>query len=171
MMLAICFYGMPSREVKQVILNKCKELDFKLFESYNVDATKSLQDVSFKKRDYEIENNIEFKACLALNTTDIEMIKNFNVLRLGFLRYNVLYFIKGYFNSVRYKTGVNPEMFYANSITFDRICEYHTNLNHIDRHWIRSNKSEEIFYYHIKSLLIKAECVNHENSNLFIRTA
>ncbi len=171
-MIAICFYGSaPSDEIRKIILDKFGKLEFKIFESYDTDTFKSLEVVSFKKRDYELENNIEFSLCVAIHTDDIELMKNFNILNLKFTQHNTIYFMKGYFSISRYKTGINPEIFFAKSSTFDRICEFYTNQRFfIDRHWVRG-QLEEVFYYHVKSLIIKAACINYENSNLFIRTA
>jgi len=171
MTIAICFYGKPpTNKVRELINEKFKEFEFIEFESYDSNEFKSLLDVSFKKRDYEIENNINFSACIAINSTDTDAIKLLHPLRIKIVTYNVIYFIKGCFDETRYRTGINPEIFYATSLTFDRICEYYTNLKNLCMAQNPSSRPEEVFYFHIKSLLLKAKCIDYENSGLFIRT-
>lgn len=181
--LAICLYGYERAVdldvIKKTILEKLPMCRVKFFESFVPDTDPdirvflSLQRVAFKKRSFEIQTKEEFDLCIALNINNHEEIKHFKMVRNP--KSDTVYYTRGGYNETYVVTFTNPDLFYADSFTFDRACEYYLNLPNIEMHRLRGYGNmifghPEIFYYHLKTLILTTECVNNEDRNLFERT-
>lgn len=168
--LAVCFYGneLETQAHLNLVFEKFKEFDISTFSSNAAEKLDALQYVAHKKHTYEILQKCNFDVCLALDTASIDLL---NYTYIDNIENNFVYFTKGFFKHKTVSTGVSAEIFYASSLTFDRACEMKTNLAYIDMGWLRGHDPAELFYYHLKSLNIRTECINCENSNMFIRTA
>lgn len=130
------------------------------------DSMKSLWLTSNKKRKYEIENNTNFDLCVGIGINDIKLLDSLTIPKK--IKDSVLYYSTGCFNHIYWNTEVYPRCFYANSITFDRTAEYiFTQIKDIN---LKVDTLGSRFYFHLKYLKIKAECINYENSSLFKRT-
>ncbi len=168
--LALCFYGkIPATDIQKAeAIARFSNRDCILFENYDTASrSKSLMNVSYLKRQFEILNHFSFDTCVAIDSESDALMHT--VLRYH-ARPGFVYFTKGYYlTSHGGTTGVNPEIFYAESMTFDRAAELCIGMQNMDSDWMTSDRIEEIFYLHLKSLDIKTECVNCENSDMFIR--
>lgn len=168
--LALCFYGkMPAdAALKEKAISRYPNCQCTVFESYDSDSrSKALMNVAFLKRQQEILNYTDFDVCLAIDT-EKDLLAH--TLIRSIIKPDTLYFTKGYYLTKRGGvTGVSPEIFYADSMTFDRAAEFFIGLQNTDLEWLTSRRVEEIFFYHLKSLAIKTECINRENSDMFIR--
>lgn len=168
--LAVCFYGITSHTValEKLILEKFKEFDISIFSDYTTDPADALLNVAYKKRCDEITKRHDYNICMAIDTAlSLDVIHSTTIKNI---ENNFLYFTKGFFKHPTQSTGVSKEIFYATSITFDRACEFKIDLGYIDTAWLRGQDQEELFYYHLKSLNIQTECIDCENSNMFIRS-
>jgi len=167
--LAVCFYGIKLADsvIIDLVLEKFKEYDISIFNECNPTTSVALLKVAHRKHSEEILNKHDYDICMAVHTSAHNLIQHTTIKNL---EPNFLYFTKGYFNEPDRSTGVSKEIFYATSLTFDRACEFKINLNYIDKRWLRSQGPEALFYYHLKSLNIRTECIDCENSHMFIRT-
>ena len=176
--LAICLYGTNKDsgvELKQLLDKQFTEFNISYFESYDdADHYKNLWLSSFKKRQRELEIDTDFDACLAIDVTDIELaqlLKSdfYTVLqpyKLNDIQHHVVYFLKGAFYPVRVSTAISTSGFYADSVTFDLACNFNTLAGKLSAN-TKAITCEEEFYYFLKTLKIKTECINYENSSLF----
>jgi len=165
--LAICVHGNLSKSSEDLIIDKFSDYDIEFFKDDNADIIKSLHILSLLKRDYEIQKFKEFDICMAILVDDIEMLNNININPI--LEDRKLYFYNGkIFNYSIIEIFLN--IFYSNSHTFDRVCEFSMNKNIYSIKNVYSDIDlPGLFYCHIKSLMLNTECINRENSNLFIR--
>lgn len=169
--LAVCFYGTNTESTKLVDSVKFKFSNFKvtIFSATHQERSAALLISCNKKRSHELSIFKEFDICLAVDTLVGELI-DFTEIK-NELKNNIVYYTKGYFRSDRRSTGVSPSIFYAKSLTFDRAAEFKTNLQYIETGWLREITPESVFFYHLNTMNIKTECINYENSSLFIRSA
>ncbi len=168
--LAVCFYGHESETQAHLdlVFEKFKEFNISIFSSNAEDKLTALQEAAHKKHTSEILQKHNYDVCLAIDTSSIDLLY---YTTINNIENNFVYFTKGFFKRNTVSTGVSTEIFYASSLTFDRACEMKINSEYIDIEWLRGRDSAELFYYHLKSLNIRTECINRENSNMFIRTA
>jgi hypothetical protein len=180
--LAICLYGTSIDNVS-IIKHYCEDALKYLLDSYNITYFENVEDadiylslwkVAFKKRQEELIKKNDFDICLAIDTSDdnVNRFSNFEPLLSNIHYYNdkKIYFSTGTFFPERGSTSVSPQIFFSNSLMFDLACNFG-----LKRHTLPSNRKlgtiGEDFYYFLKTLKIKTECINYENSDLFKRTA
>lgn len=162
--------------IKNSILSRLGNFTVDVFED-NVtnDKFEAYYRMTVMKRDLEISRHREFDVCVAMSgTSDIH--QHFQITDLP--KYNVLYFVAGHagagelpadrVGSSRITLSINTDMFYSDSIVFDRANEY--KFHRINTSIFREKYDiGNNFYFHLKSLRIDTECINYEDSNLFIR--
>jgi len=168
--LAVCIFGNGKTNVTQ-IKNKCTEafVDYNITFFYIPDNNefRSLWLTANEKRQYEIFNGRDFNLCMGIRDTDTSIINDIKIK--SSINTNILYFSIGRFNNKYYCTEIEPTGFYATSHIFDRVAEFiFTKITQIN---LRVDNVSARFYFHLKYLKIKTECVNYENSYLFKRTA
>ena len=170
--IAICIYGLEDENwpVEKI---QPKDCTFTIFTDVNKDKYNSLFRVSFKKRDFEITNDFEFYICIAIYARTFISLDELLIPEV--ILDNKIYSSRGHFLHSNWRTGISMNMFLCKSIEFDRAAEYVHNIKNIPSG--QSNNScnftdeEEMFYFHLKSLFFNTECVNVEDSSMFIRTA
>jgi hypothetical protein len=168
--LALCIYSKISDEVRTALLSKCKLFDVTVFEDYNEDKFRALYNVSILKRHHEIATKVDFTTCLAIGANRLDLIDSLSIRLIP--KYRICHFIAGEYKPKLMSVSIDTDIFYADSSTFDRICEYHLNLPNINPERIFSGvEPGDKFYYHLKSLMLKSECTNFENRDLLIRPA
>lgn len=164
--LALCYFG--SIDKKDDVLEKAKqkfpEYNIHLFSSIGNNKYLELWRVSLLKRNYELEHNFEFDVCIGLNS---EKFRSFNYTRIDEVEPNTVYYISGYHQMLTHLSGANFSIFFSKSIEFDRVAEFFHSRQFINT---GLNDESQQFLYHIKTLGFEAECINFENSSLFIRT-
>lgn len=156
--IACCFFG--DKILPETIENVCANLTVAgvqnalPFTYYNNDTFRSLRTVALIKRRYEIVNKIEFDVCIAIGK-DID-----NVVLPEVINENTVYYYKGDFVNGD-TTLVDYTLFTAETLTFDRACEFATNMPNINMHWLnepqRSLNGQ--FFYHLKSLMIRTKYI------------
>lgn len=170
--LAICLYGdnnLNADKAKLLCLDRYKKFnnfDIVFFEKYDEIKFKSLWLCSFEKDKYELENKMVFDACLAIDIDHYHLIEETTVLSII---EDKLYYTTGFYLIHLNMSGASPAMFYANSLLFNRACEFY--LSNIESKFLRDQRLESKFYFYLKSHNIQLECINYENRNLFKRTA
>ena len=188
--IAICLYGKDnthSEEIKQLCLYKFNLIDFKryhieFYEHYDSnDLYKSLWLSCMKKRDAEFTERHDFSICMAIDVSDessmdlLNRLSNKQLLypgkikKLDLVSLNTMFYITGEKDRI---TLPDLNIFYADSFIFDRICEFGINREMMPYPGeLHEKQILVLFYYYLKSLKIKLECINYENSSLFKRTA
>ena len=170
--LAVCLYGdnnLNADKAKSLCLARYKKFnnfDIVFFEKYDEIKFKALWLCSFEKDKYELENKMVFDACLAIDVDHCQLVEETPVLSVI---EDKLYYATGFYIRNINISGASPAMFYANSLLFNRACEFY--LNTIESKFLRDERLESRFYFHLKSYNIQLECINYENRNLFKRTA
>jgi hypothetical protein len=165
--LAICYFGKKDEREKVLDLARKKFSNYEvtLFASIGEDKAHNLWKASLQKRNYEIENQIEFDVCVGVCSTNFV---NFNNTNINELVKNKVYYTSGYYLKAAHRTGAHLNIFYCQSIEFDRVAEFFHSVKSIDT---GLTKESEQFFYHLKTLNFDTECINYENSSLFIRSA
>jgi len=169
--LAICLYGDNNLNVttaKSLCLDRYKKFnnfDIVFFEKYDEIKFKALWLCSFEKDKYELENKMIFDACLAIDIDYYQLIEETPILSAI---EDKLYYTTGFYIRYANISGANPCIFYANSLLFNRACEFY--LNNIESKFLTDERLESKFYFHLKSYNIQLECINYENWNLFKRS-
>jgi hypothetical protein len=183
--LAICLYGL--NEDKELVQRIRKEND-RIFPGHRLTYFETTSDpilhrnlwlASFKKRQHELNNIVEFDACLALNIED-KWVTDFlysptnpvfdliiNPLTFKNMSDEKLYFVKGAYS--KGFTVISPSVFFASSLLFDLACNFSIARPTFPKDRARETDDED-FYYFLKTLKIRTECTNYENSSLFKRT-
>jgi hypothetical protein len=168
MKLAVCLFG-ESVECgyEEYIKNVIGMDNLYIFHVPNNDLLKSLWLTADKKRQYEICSNLDFDICLGLRTNELNILEYINVDKVKVsCGQNVFYYPKGYFYNNC--TSIHLNGFYSSSFIFDRVSEFL--FADIDASFLNVKTLGSIFYYYLKYINIKLECVNYENSSLFKRT-
>lgn len=179
--LAICFYGTVAdinlEEIKKNCSTRFPEYDIVYFENFgDIKPLKNLWLCSFKKRQYELDNGIEFNICIAVDPSvdwvsmwlnSINPLMILDSSKLKSISDDILYFPKGSC-SIRAVTSVPVCMFFASSHIFDLACNFIIALPSLPRDRYTTTIDED-FYFFLKTLKIKTECSNYENSSLFKR--
>ena len=160
--VALCVYSDDTNH-KHVDSN-IGSVGCEIFSCYDENLLQALKNVSIKKRQFEVKNVCEFDICVAFNPKNAD-IKDIDI---SYIRNNTIFYAYGNVSTERYRVGANPSLFYSCSIEFNRACEFVDNLNNIRP--FDPLSLDEKFIFHIRSLFLKDECVNYENSSLFIRT-
>jgi|SRR5690606_12407662 len=137
---------------------------YEIFFEYHKNLFFALRNVSVKKRIHELKLLEEYDICIGYDP----MRSNIDDLNLKDPEYNKVYYAYGHFNSTKFLTGAEPSLFFSKTVEFNRVCEFSDNYENIKD--LRLEKISEKFIFHIRSLYLRNECVNYENSNLFIRT-
>jgi hypothetical protein len=125
---------------------------------------------AFKKRQFELDARQDFDICLAVDSSNetLELFAKHTDLLLNIDSYtdNKIYFVKGSFVQGQGSTNVSPQIFFSNSLTFDFACNFGTEYKTLptDR---KSGGIDTSFYYFLKTLKIKTECIHFENTKLF----
>lgn len=177
--LAFCIYGLTNNRVdliKDQIRHKFSRSHISFFEEFALNESGTLHSLhrcSLKKRNFEIENHKEFDACIAFDINAIDKLQNLSIVPE--IRNHKVYSVTGSFNEPYYTTGIGIEIFYADSMTFDRACEFVLNIPNFKLHAIRGyNKiplsTAILFYFHLQTLKLNTECINYEDSSLYQRT-
>jgi hypothetical protein len=167
--LAICLFG-PSGTDATGLKEMCLALygeNARYFESYvDTDSYRNLWLSSFKKRQFEIANDLGFTVCLAINAGEKWNAEILPILPVRLTE--TLYFVKGGCVMSYGQTFISPDAFFAESHLFDIACMFGLTrtILPINR---KSKTIQEDFYHYLKSLKIKTECINYENSSLFER--
>lgn len=161
--VALCIYSDNSNH--NHVNTTVNGIDCEIFSCYNDNLLQALKNVSINKRHFEIENLHKFDICIAYNPKNA----NINDINISYIRDNTIFYAYGNVSTGRYRVGANPSLFYSHSIEFNRACEFIDNLNNIRP--FDPLSLDEKFIFHLRSLFLKDECVNYENSSLFIRTA
>lgn len=139
-------------------------LDYEIFFEFNPQIFHALRMVAFKKRLFELKHSDEFEVCIAYNPM-CASLKDINVTHI---KENTIYYAYGKFDRTKYRVGANPALFYCGTLEFNRACEFADNIKNIRP--FDPLTVDEQFLFHTRSLFLKDECVNYENSSLFIRT-
>jgi hypothetical protein len=172
---AVCFYGTSNKNtlsIREYLDKSFSDLNY--FEHYDDDVYKSLWISNFKKRQVELALKQDFSSCLAIDTSDdtLELILNNTDLlsKINSCTDNKIYFVNGEFFLNKGSTSASPQIFFSNSFTFDLACNFGLQRSTLplDR---KLGTIGEDFYYFLKTLKIKTQCINYENRNLFKRTA
>lgn len=142
-----------------------KNLDYTIFFEHNSNLFKALRNVSVKKRLYETEMFHNFDICIAYNPVRA----NLDNLILKKPAADTIYHAYGHFSRSQHCVGAEPSLFYSRTVEFNRACEFIENYTNINDGKVI--KVGEKFVFHLRSLHLKNECFNYENSSLFIRTA
>jgi len=175
--LAVCLYGISNTNehvIKQYCADNLSYLyNINYFNHYeDNDIYNNLWKVSFKKRQTELINKKDFDVCLAIDTSDdtADLFLNHKILlNIHYYNKDKIYFAKGDFFSLKGSTGASPQIFFSNSVTFDLACNFGLKLHTLPKDRKLGTIGED-FYYFLKTLKIKTECINYENSDLFKRT-
>lgn len=162
--IAICVYTDDPTYRYETDTN-LKNLDYSVFFDYNPNLYRALMNVSVKKRLFETEKLHSFDICIAYNP----IRANLDNLILKKPQADTVYHAYGHFNREQHCVGAEPSLFYSRSVEFNRACEFIENYPNINDS--RVQKMSEKFIFHIRSLHLKNECFNYENSSLFIRPA
>jgi hypothetical protein len=178
--IAICLYG-PQHYDTSATRYLCQEQLSSKFNNVafyehvgDSDPYKNLWLVSHKKRIEEINMREDYVMCLAIdasyqwpdNKIPIHIFSGFS-LRPQF--HEKLYYLQGGINLPRGATAISLTGFFASSLIFDLACNYGLVRGKLPP-GIKASSIEEEFYHYVKSLKIKTECVNYEDSSLFKRT-
>jgi hypothetical protein len=171
--LGICLFGTlhdRATKFKEICYSKFgANFVIDLFEHYTTaDAYKNLWLVNFKKRQHEINNRFEYSGCIALNVNE-NWDNDFIPIQYKEPALDKLYFAKGGIDLPRGATRISLAAFFASSHIFDMACSFGLARGKFP-FGIKARTDEEEFYHYLKSLKIKTECVNYENSSLFERT-
>jgi hypothetical protein len=169
--IAVCLYGTSNSNlpgIQNYLNSLCYNITY--FEHYEDDVYRSLWVSAFKKRQQELDNREEFDICLAvqLSNETLELFAKYDSLLSNITSYtdNKIYFVKGSFVQGQGSTNVSPQIFFSNSLTFDFACNFGTEYKTlpVDR---KQGGIGTDFYYFLKTLKIKTECINFENTELF----
>ena len=172
--IAVCLYGKSNDNtpfIKQYCKDNLLNNNIIYFENYdNDDLYKNLWISSFKKRQFELDRKVEFDICAAIDTSDdtFDLFLNHEDLLLKVPKYQEekLYFLKGSFIEEYNATGVSPQIFFSNSLIFDYVCNFGVQHSILPRQ--RKPGTIDIsFYYFLKTLKIKTECIHFGNLELF----
>ena len=164
MNIALCIYGpeiVSYGKLYSDFADAYPEHTVTLFRDINENKLQSLWRVSTVKRNYEIEHQIEFDLCVGVYSLDTSLAHckiPHDIVQ------DTLYFTNGYFDQSRFSTGVSMSCFFCRSYEFDRVSEFIHNVANIRIHL---PDEESRFYFHIKSLMYRTECVNREDATLF----
>jgi len=159
---ALCIYtDDPSYKAPDNILPNGD--DYELFTDYNSNLFIALRNVSVKKRFFELKNNEEFDMCIAFDPRRADI----NDLNISTVKHNTIHYAYGSFNRGKFVVAANPSLFYSGTVEFNRACEFIDNFTNINDPSV--DTVFERFIFHIRSLYLKDECFNYENSSLFIR--
>jgi len=139
--------------------------EYELFFDYNVNLYKALKNISVKKRIAELECMSEFTTCIGFDPRRA----NLEDFILPEPKESVVYYAYGGYNNSKYVGSASPSLFSAMTVEFNRVCEFVENYNNIAD--LRVTTIPEKFLFHIRSLYLESECINYENSSMFIRSA
>lgn len=167
--IAICIFG-PDTSIKTSEFKKKADELYPgyatvMFRDASADKFKSLYKVAFKKRKHEVLLSLDFSFCVGISA---DSLYNLEICKMPEnIKDDTVYYSKGCFSNEG-RTGAYPDSFLCKTLEFDRCAEIYHNIKNIDKTY---SIEPEIFYYHLKSLKLKTECINFENSNLFVWTA
>lgn len=145
--IALCVFG--NKTINDISLGE-KEYRMESFAIPDKCQYTSLWLTANQKRQYEIYHKKAFDICIALKFEDINLL---NILNFKHEIDNKIYYLNEVFYTNTYKKGISPSGFYANSLVFDRSCEFI--FNKIDSSWNMTDATR--FFYHIKSIKIPLE--------------
>lgn len=170
----LCLHKSNS-EIRDSILSHLNDFKVDVLEDNTDDKFEAYYSMAVAKRNLEVSRHKEFDLCIVMSGTG-DIYKNFRVDNLPV--YNVLYFITGHvgagtgtqdrISSSRITLSIDTDMFYSDSLVFDRACEYKFHKINTSIFPEKYNTGND-FYFHLKSLYINTECINYEDSSLFVR--
>jgi hypothetical protein len=173
--MAICLYGTSNANlpaIQQYCYDQLSRYyDIEFFDHIDdKDTYASLWRSCFKKRHHELEIKKDFDICLAIDLADDTMAlmsEHSNLLSIiPCYKDDKLYYVRGSFTGEYAVTEASPQMFFSNSLTFDFACNFGIEQKNIPL--IRKKKiDDKNFYYFLKTLKIKTQCVHFENPKLF----
>lgn len=182
--LAICIYGLEeNRELvdkikyeNNIIFPTCRTTYFE-----NVgdpDLYKNLWLASSKKRQNELINSSEYNICIAYNISDKFVSEylfsptnpTYSLIITSSTFEDTssdkLYYVKGGYRPTRAFTEVSPSIFFSSSLIFDLASNFSVARPSFSIE-INRGQDDEDFYYFLKTIRIKTECINYENRKLF----
>ena len=183
--VAVCVHSMDdhglNNQLKEKILRSLSNFSVIFFEHTNKDADlKNLWNIAHQKRQYEIHYlKKEFDVCVSICvnehtkdflSSDILLYLLVNLTMISKVEENVLYFSTGGFKNSDSSTFIDPWVFYADSLTFDIASNFAVVQELLPQNK-KSSTMPEDFYYYLKSLKVRTECINYENCGLFKRSA
>lgn len=178
--VAVCFFGsgLHTEYLKIQVNEILKNYDVFFFEEkidYQSEAQLllALRKVSIQKKCFNIDKNIFFEFCIAINSDTQEILNEVKIVDV--IKKSTVYYTRGGWDQKYYSTHASINLFYAESFAFDRACEMYENIKYFRIKEWRGYGSIDItlnhkFYYHLKSMMLETECINAENSDLFKRT-
>jgi hypothetical protein len=143
--IALCVFG--NTPIKNDISLSEKDYRIETFAVSDKCQYTSMGLTANQKRQYEIYHKNNFDICIALQCEDVHLLNNLNFKHEID---NKIYYLNNVFYDNSYKKGISPSGFYANSLVFDRLCEFI--FNKIDSSWDMTDATR--FFYHIKSIKI-----------------
>lgn len=182
--LCICYYGTNNGEET---ITKIHNIWAKTFNISNLiyhmdystpDLYHNLWRCAMKKRQHDLTERISFKTVLVINTDSpsvTEYLTDFKLFHLIIdpaelldTKDDVLYYCMGEFlpNNT---TAIDTSIFYSNNVIFDMVANFGLVVDSLR---IKRNNTNDFsnFFYYLKTLKIKAKCVNYENRGLFKRS-
>lgn len=181
--LCICYYGTSNSEevIKKIHSNWGKTFNISNI-VYHIDYTTpnlyyNLWRCVMKKRQHELDQKVNFRTVLAINTDSpiiteyITDVKLFHLIidpvKLLETKDDILYYCMGEFlpNNT---TAIDTSIFYSNNVIFDMVANFGLVVDSLR---VKRNNTNDFsnFFYYLKTLKIKAECINYENRGLFKR--
>lgn len=197
--LYVCYYGTKNNPELVENINRSWKENFDLnITHYSVDVSTAdlyynLWKCSVNKMDIELTTKKFFHTVIAINLDDEEVIQQFIEKTQSYLfirpkelfnvKPDVVYYCLGSLVE-KFKTAINPSIFYADSSTFSIAANYGLVRSKIEKQNSlaisqsplssfsnKLNNDHIYFYTFLKNYKLKTECVNYENRGMFKRTA
>ena len=151
---AVILYGTlsDSLEVTEIENKLIAKFNCRVFKHFSDDKLYSMKHACFLKSSYEIDNLSMFSTCIVVDIAHINLI---DLVQRLVTASDILTFIKGSGNGWN-KLTIDPCIFYANSLTINRACEY-INFRHLE------------FNDYLKMLYIQTKCPRPLNTGMFVR--
>lgn len=165
--LAICYFGAKDENEKILKFARVCFPDYEvhMFTSIGEDKLRCFWKSAFKRREYELQHKFEFDVVMGVGS---DMFKTFAYTKIpDVVEANKIYYTTGHYIRLTHLAAADLSVFFCKSIEFDRLSELMFSVPLTSS--VTTNESEQ-FFYHIKSLIFEAECINYENRSLFIRS-
>lgn len=157
------------------IINKLIKTNFS-FDSCIINNTSDLYSMnisSFLKREYEIENDIEYDVCFRLNynceLSEFELNEIIN--NIDDIKFNSIYSIRN-FRIIEYPfVSTYLDFFFSDSITFDVLSSFYNHLPIIKCNLFNSGYNRgSVFYYFIKMFNISNIALTGDKNHISVNT-
>lgn len=155
--IAVILYGneLPASSVSDVENRLVEKFGATIFKHFSDNKFYSMKTACNVKSMYEINRLRMFDVCIVLDISQVDMIDYIDP-KIEESAY--LTFVKGSINVYVSKVAIDPAIFYANSLTINRACEY-VNFTNIG------------FYDYLKMMYIKTKCIFPLHTELFTSIA